>query len=535
MDAGLNKDLLCETTGWHNNCGLNCLTHFLYSKLETGELQKAFLNHPEYEALLTTFQEYYQLKTKPTWDQIKTLLQNLEAPHDREAILAPVLRKRLSQTLLDDKQKIWDTTATAAFSQYLTTGKVEDVARPVFYSNQAYFEALKAEYDNKINNDSNQDQEALLNTYLKTAEAYWLNINKGGCELYADYIGDLKKGEMISADSLKLYCSKLSIGAEVYTDDSFRPYKVLDISQLTKEKIDSKAENSVRPMSELPEGNAANAIAGVVYLSNDGDYILRKATGGIISGLISINKVDPKKIETILSAISARGNANTGTVYEDKQNYHVFNHKSGWLTGQIPVGKTALEAASENRHTPPVLQDPPSESLTWHMPLFNTGAHWQIEEPHLHQSIEERQALSQIHNAYYGDHVYAQKSLFETNIEGINLVEQISPYVQKNIFQKMEISPNLHNASQAAMGDLLDHLQSKLTKKIITEEQQKEIFEFYFNAFEDRLKLSAQAKPPQKLEIINDLIKETKEIKKIKKEDVSAYLEHIKEKPKPKP
>ena len=169
------------------------------------------------------------------------------------------------------------------------------------------------------------------------------------------------------------------------------------------------------------------------------------------------------------------------------------------------------------------------------MPLFNTGAHWQIEEPHPLQSIEERQALSQIHNAYYGDHVYAQNSLFETNIEGINLVEQISPYVQKNIFQKMEISPNLHNASQAAMGDLLDHLQSKLTKKIITEEQQKEIFEFYFNAFEDTLKLSAQAKPPEKLTIINDLIKETKKIKEIKKEDFSDYIEHIKAKPKPKP
>ena len=226
-------------------------------------------------------------------------MQNLEAPHDREAILAPVLRKRLSQTLLDDKQKIWDTTATDAFSEYLTTGEVKDVALPVFYSNQLYFEALKAEYDNEKNNHSNQDQEALLNTYLNKAEEYWLNINKGGCKLYADYIGDLKKGEMISADSLKLYCSKLSIGAEVYTDDSFNPYQVLDISKLKKEKIDSKAASSVLPMSELHEENAANAIAGVVYLSNDGNYILRNnKTQRLISGLISINKVDRNNIGT---------------------------------------------------------------------------------------------------------------------------------------------------------------------------------------------------------------------------------------------
>lgn len=245
--------LLCKTTSWHFNCGLNCLTHFLYNKLQKNELQNLFNNHPEYNDLLKTFQEYYALPKQPTWNEIKDLLVELKAPHDREAVLAPVLRKHLGKILAAQPELLWELEGGTVFSEYLTQGEINDIAEPIFDSNQAFFLTLKQEYDSaientatlsftheeqiqaiqkiQINNQKINNQEInepnvnehilfikkneVLDDFLKKAEEYWLN--NGGCQNYTDYFSDLKNSVMVSADQLTFLCSALNISTEIST------------------------------------------------------------------------------------------------------------------------------------------------------------------------------------------------------------------------------------------------------------------------------------------------------------------------------
>ncbi len=246
LELKLENLLLCKTTSWHFNCGLNCLTHFLYNKLQKNELQNLFNHHLEYNALLKTFQEYYDLPQLPTWNEIHYLLAELKVPHDREAILSPVLRKHLGKIMAAQPELMWDLEGGAVFAEYLTTGKVEDIGKPIFQVNIDYFVALKQKYDlaiqntrhipftieeddiakqknqikNKELNDENinshiefmRDNE-IEDACLAEAKKYWLE--GGGCQRYAEYLGKLENREMISADQLGLLFEKLCIRAEI--------------------------------------------------------------------------------------------------------------------------------------------------------------------------------------------------------------------------------------------------------------------------------------------------------------------------------
>ena len=242
------ENLLCKTTGWHNNCGLNCLTHFLFNKLEKNELQTLFEFNPEYQSLLQTFQEYYNLSNTPSWDEIKTLLTGLSVPADREAVLAPVLRKHLGKIMLEKVAELWETEAIGAFSEFLNTGESNDIAGPIVNANQAFFIEFKGLYDSEINlihsvpfsaaeqeqaiakiqlnkkelSDNNiQDQmkfarrNTIEEAYALKAKNYWLN--EGGGEKYIDYLADLNNKVMVSSHQLGLLCQKLNINLEVYT------------------------------------------------------------------------------------------------------------------------------------------------------------------------------------------------------------------------------------------------------------------------------------------------------------------------------
>lgn len=252
---GINFDLskLCRTTGWYNNCGLNCLTHFLLYKLERGELELMFAQDPQYNALLQTFQEYYHLPERPTWAQLTVLFgeNHYEVPTDREAILAPVLRKHLGKILYDERANEVRVAAVCdAISTYLRTGEVEDVATDFYYADRKWFEDFKTRYDLQLNAANKakltraQTQAArdeLLNNNLKVtkksvsvkareiiernivdallaeAELAWHNEHAA---YYAEYVGTLKNHVMVSGDNLQLLGVRLNIGVEVYTPAS---------------------------------------------------------------------------------------------------------------------------------------------------------------------------------------------------------------------------------------------------------------------------------------------------------------------------
>ncbi len=253
----LNEKLICKTSAVNNNCGLNCLTHFLYSKLQSGEAQFIHSDNPDYKALLETFQEYYSLENKLNLDELKKLLDEFNNPIDREIVMAPVLRQHLSKVLKGAAQELY-AEAPAAISEYLREGVIEGVSAPLINANKTFFQQLKNTYDQEmvninhrpvdsyerevaaqqlkiksatINEENILDQvlfnrkNELLDSLESNAKAYWFSE---GCSNYADYIGNLSKAIEVSADHLTILCQHLSIGVEVYTQDSIDTAKTND-------------------------------------------------------------------------------------------------------------------------------------------------------------------------------------------------------------------------------------------------------------------------------------------------------------------
>jgi len=234
------------------------LSHFLFSKLESGELQQKFSQDPVYNDLLKLFQQYYDLPTVPTWDEVEKQLSSYPVPVDREAILAPVLRQYLGMVLTENKAALWDTVVSVSLSDHWLSNQVSDVARPLYKSNQAWFDKLKLEYDQKLQNISSpeiKEEEAQLarsqllkggmldkditpqkikenviftrknnlqDTLLESAKSHWM---EEGAEQYASHMANLNNAEMVSSGELCLLTDKLKIDLEVYTPDSIKSAK----------------------------------------------------------------------------------------------------------------------------------------------------------------------------------------------------------------------------------------------------------------------------------------------------------------------
>ncbi len=250
----IDMTYLCKTTGWHNNCGLNCLTHFLIAKIVDGSAEQLFRSDKEYISLLQTFKQYYYLDGNLTIETLKQIIQAYPAATDREAIFGPVLRKQLEKVLSASAQVLWETDASAAISEYLNTGEINDVSEPLFNANRSFLTNLKHDFDarlfsitdtrilpkekeeaierlrqNKLLTEADYTPErikALVDLIRKTsieddlqneAHAQWMSV---GCKNYAEYVGNLQNGVMVSAEHLSLLCQSLKIGLEVYTPAS---------------------------------------------------------------------------------------------------------------------------------------------------------------------------------------------------------------------------------------------------------------------------------------------------------------------------
>jgi len=244
----LNKDKICKATGWHNNCGLNCLTHLLKAKLDNNELEEIF-SQPAYLRILESFKMFYKLDFTPSWSQIKTLLNNYANPIDHEAILSPVLRYYLGSFLFNQAPLLWENEGQGAFSEYIEKGAVMDVYIPIYNSNMTLMKTLRNQYlkelefiekdpfsekekeianialnrnniperlrtENKIKEQIlfNRKND-LLEKIVNEGKESWL---KGGCKNYALYIGELLNSVMVSGEHLQLLCQHLNIGLSLY-------------------------------------------------------------------------------------------------------------------------------------------------------------------------------------------------------------------------------------------------------------------------------------------------------------------------------
>lgn len=196
--------LICSATGWHNNCGLNCLTHFLAKKIENGDIH-IFDDDPSYEKLLSTFQDYYHLPNKPSWDDIREKFQQFPNPLDREAIFAPVLRKLLGEIIAQKADLQWAEGYSALIDNFITTGDRADVISPIIRSNSKFFEGLRRRY-------LDEPTAANLATLMQEAGENWI---MGGSRRFGDYMGDLLTGEPVSAQQLHDVVHYLHMSANI--------------------------------------------------------------------------------------------------------------------------------------------------------------------------------------------------------------------------------------------------------------------------------------------------------------------------------
>lgn len=264
----LDVNRLCKVSGWHNNCGLNCLTHFLFDKLSSmpvGEFDLFLAANPEYIAILDTFKEYYNLQNNYGWQDILGLLRAHPVPTDREALLAPVFRKHLGKLLIGHVNELWDTKAAAAFGDCIAIDTpvgapiYQDISMPLYYSNRAFYDNLRQEFQTELmraleshptelelqvaaqglrDNSNNkkipnytptndailrhvifQRKNLLQERFFERAQMNWMTE---GCKRYADYVANINNMVMISADQLQFLCESLNVGVEVFTFDSMR-------------------------------------------------------------------------------------------------------------------------------------------------------------------------------------------------------------------------------------------------------------------------------------------------------------------------
>lgn len=103
-----NSEKRAWTTGWYNNCGLNCFAFFLIKKLVQGsESDREVFTKKDLSAadkdtsLLASFREYYKLGNDFDLKALKTLFENETFdPVTQEMMLAPVLRYHLTNKIL---------------------------------------------------------------------------------------------------------------------------------------------------------------------------------------------------------------------------------------------------------------------------------------------------------------------------------------------------------------------------------------------------------------------------------------------------
>lgn len=512
LDTGIDLALLCKTTGWHNNCGLNCLSHLIFDKLQSGELQHAFTDSPAYLSLLETFQSYYQLSERPSWDDVYALLNSYPNATDHEAILAPVLRQHLGKILLQHSEAVWNTEAAGAISEYLTTGEVRDIAEPLINPNLAPFLAEhKRQFDRRLRASQNQPltvkemilakerlaqtkpptepteaniqsfiefnrRNALEDEFQAEARAYWFSQ---GMHLYAEYIANLDNSVMISADQLCLLGKELDIGVEVYTPAS-----------IERATTDSQLAISTRGAQNLPD--------------EDHLWTLKVHNAGIHWEYEEPSR-DPEKVR-------AHNQFYPIEFYENDPRLGAMK-----IYGSVEdsVDETLLQAMVNSQITA-IKQASTSASIS------NTPVKAPAENPKIDVKLPKHDEATSVptHSSSSAQQIPSPQE------QGFRPMAILRSFVANIRAQRMEYRYHkLHHHAEEGMNLLLKKLQNAVKKGSLNEIEKQVIFEFYFNALEDEFKKW----PGQTLDLrrVECLVKE------IKRKDAIAIKHFILEEGKP--
>lgn len=213
-----------------NNCGLNCVVHFLAAELMDPNMKAqdlaALYRKEGYADFLKSFESYYP-KLKPvTPELLKNICKAYPHPKDRETIFCPPARKTLGSAMKKEfiertkKSVAADIPEYNAFTsdvlQYVATGSTNSKHYANFYALQANSKWVHENFGKngplerpKIN----ETQEIFEKRRQDAISNYFFNQ---GFNKYVDFISDPKNAALISSEELGRFTDSLGINLTVY-------------------------------------------------------------------------------------------------------------------------------------------------------------------------------------------------------------------------------------------------------------------------------------------------------------------------------
>lgn len=417
-----------STTGWFNNCGLNCFSHFLIDKLVHGtdtDRQVFTKRDPVIDtSLLASFREYYHLQNlKPEFglaDLQKMFTTAYTDPIKQEMIMAPVLRIHLAKKILLKDANTIKARASTAWNPP-NVGKEGNVGQGVLGVEANFSDFIRYGVRGKSFEEpivrANYDELSKLHVkYIEEMSKH--PVQPTNIELQAAYAKILKDNG---------YINRLLDGGIVLTPDS-------DYTKLTKQEKDKitalllpqKYDSHIfelrhqTPQPEilnylkLPKTNPADPDKYMSYadfkkmkhppgteaLFTEFEQGIMRAGTKLIDDYVmdQVYKTRSDKVlkDCLVDAKQMWENGGESSGYVKYANYMrelqnsamYTNSELGELAKEFGMG-IAVYTSNQIDGTP--VFDESGSNPAWKIKMFNSGLHWEYEEASVAKAVAHNQ------------------------------------------------------------------------------------------------------------------------------------------------
>jgi hypothetical protein len=414
-----------STTGWFNNCGLNCFSHFLIEKLVRGtdvERQVFTTSDPVVDtSLLTSFREYYNLKDlKPefTLSHLQKMFSTTYTdPIMQEMIMAPVLRAHLAKKiLLKDANTIkarasdaWEPPnvgkegsigqgvlgVKANFSDFIQFGlQGASLQEPIVRANYDELSKLHIKYKEEMGKYSefptDKELQEAYAKILREDKGYVARLQKSNINLPADY------AKLTKDDKNKI---KTLLLPQKYESLLFAlRHKVPVPGILNFLKLPKTRSTDPDKYLTYDEYKKMNPPQGASALFKTFEQDLTGAGVKFIDDLV-LDQVKKTRSDRVLE--DCLGDAkkmweNSGYV---KYANYMGALQNGAMYTNAELGDLAkgfgmgIAIYTQNQKDSAPVLDEPGSNPGWKIKMFNSGLHWEYEEDSV--------AKAEAHNGRY--------------------------------------------------------------------------------------------------------------------------------------
>ena len=419
--AGFNQTLKCNTSGWHNNCGLNCMSHFLVYKLDQSSDQQLSQLPEEYQNLLATFQEYYGLKERPTWKQVKALLKEYHSPVDHERILAPVLRLHVSKILQRDRYnneyEFTDVLGNVLKNEEsLNVGSLSDM----YNAHKEFYQKIKSEF----------------NRFLKSSE-YGLSIadeNKSANE------------KLIRREALKNLGNKLPrAGDAAFKKEKQEMDSAVDpVDKENKEKtLQEKINNSAKAMIEAEIAKIKKTGKKYSQLELDREIKIARKDAFLTD----------KKLDSILKEYWSPNLQRSANLLGNIENSVMLSlPQLGILANELGIDLTVYSPRYDRPYKPEGYNNAGKQGT---LKVYNSGEHWTYEEP------AGNKANADAHNKSHDDmslRLLSAENINSLKNQVVDKFKQVTAQLANQISSEVTAEPSSQPKPKQSEGSHSDHV-----------------------------------------------------------------------------